>query len=254
MNSKLSNININAVKLFGIDVSFLNYDEYLHLLKEGLNERKQIIINYCNANTVRLVNKNQKLLSIFSNSSIIHADGIGIYLAAKLLCKQKIRRFNWTDYANLFLEECSANGWSIFFLGSDEKTLEKMKYNLKVKYPNLNVTGSLNGYDDVNKNAVEIINQSSPDILWVGMGTPKQEQWIIDNYKNLNSIIIQSVGGLFDFLAGSRLRGPEIIRKIGFEWLFRVLQHPTKYFDRYILGIPVFFYLLTKEKFKNLLR
>ncbi len=254
MNSKLSDININAVKLFGIDISFPNFKEYLNLLSESLKVKKQIIVNYCNANTIRLVNKNQSILSTLNCSSIIHADGTGIYLAAKLFSKQKIVKFNWTDYAHIFLGECVKNGWSIFFLGSDEKTLEKMKYNLKVKYPNLNVTGFLNGYDDVNKNAVEIINQSSPDILWVGMGTPKQEQWIYDNYKNLNAIIIQSVGGLFDFLAGSRLRGPEIIRKMGFEWLIRVLQHPTKYFDRYILGIPVFFYLLTKEKFKNLLR
>lgn len=252
MKNKLTNKNINSIKLFGIDVSFPGYDMFFNILSNCLNKRERIIVNYCNANTIRLINKNHKFLSILNNSSIVHADGIGIYFAAKWLTKNKIERFNWTDYADRFLKECCNNGWSIFFLGSDQITLDKMRQELEVKYPDLKITGLLNGFNDVNNKTVEIINKTLPDILWVGMSSPKQEEWIYENFSNLNAIIIQSVGGLFDFLAGSRFRGTEFIRKVGLEWLIRVFQHPTKYFNRYILGIPIFFYILVKEKFKYL--
>lgn len=252
MIEKAIDKNIKIVSVFGIDVFFPNYSEYFYFLSECLKRKKQIIVNYCNANTIRLTKSNKRLLSILNSSSFVHADGTGIYFAAKWLGKPKIERFNWTDYAETFLSECSQNNWSIFFLGSDSNTIAKMKNKLKLKYPDLNISGILNGYDDINDKTVEIINKTSPDILWVGLGTPKQELWIYENFSNLNTTIIQSVGGLFDFLAGSRFRGPEFIRKIGLEWLVRVLQHPTKYFDRYILGIPIFFYLLIKEKIKNL--
>ena len=96
-----------------------------------------------------------------------------------------------------------------------------------------------------------MINNSNTDILWVGLGTPQQEFWVQENLDRLNCTIINCVGDLYTELAGKRFRGPKILRKNGFEWLFRLLQHPIRYFNRYVIGIPYFLFLVVRYKLRK---
>src|SRR5690606_161879 len=151
-----------------------------------------------------------------------------------------------------FLKECESEGWKIFFLGGTDKILNKAADNLHRLFPNLKLAGYKNGFDDTEKSdLIDQINSAGPDILWVGMGTPKQELWIHENKLKLNCTVIQAVGDFFTFLAGEKKRGPNIFRKLGFEWIVRVIHNPERYFIRYFTGIPKFLLLVLREKIKT---
>ena len=87
-------------------------------------------------------------------------------------------------------------------------------------------------------------------ILFVGMGTPKQEEWIYNNIQSLKCNVAIGVGGLFDFYSGSKLRAPSMLRKIHLEWAFRLLYEPQRLWKRYIIGIPHFIYLVIRQRLK----
>ncbi|MGE5846849.1 MAG: WecB/TagA/CpsF family glycosyltransferase [Ignavibacteria bacterium] len=240
-----------AALLSSVKVNFIDYSTAVELINNSISLKKKFVINYANAYSIVLANKDEDLKSALNASDLVHLDGIGIWLAAKILFKRKpLCRFNWTDHGNDFLRICAEKKWRIFFLGSTRDVLIKASEKIKRKFPRLQVVGTLNGYEDLNSGTlIEEINSKNPDILYVGMGTPKQEKWIYNNSEKINCKVIQSVGDLFKLFAGEKVRGPEFFRKIGFEWFFRLLSSPKKYTKRYLTGIPVFIGIVIKEYF-----
>lgn len=233
--------------LFGLTISNLDYESIVNLTSNSISSEKKITIGYINPHIARYAHTNESLTTILNSFSYNHIDGIGMEMAAKLFFKQeKFTRLNWTDEAFNYLSECEKLGWKIFLLGSEENTLSEAKRNILKSFPALKLVGSLNGYEGINEFTVNKINESGTNILWVGIGSLRQETWIVNNFEKLNCNVIQSVGDLYNDIAGKRLRGPAFLRKLGLEWLFRVIQHPIKYFDRYIIGIPAFIFLVTK--------
>ena len=250
--------NINIVKtvnqavkkeIFGIQVDDIDCASLSEKINTAIYTGKKIIINYLNAYSVTQLWKKKIFKEAIQNADIVHADGIGIWLAARMLKNSRLTgRFNFTDCSFQFLEYCQKKNLSIFLLGSNNDILKKAVLKIREKYPVIRISGTLNGYDEAGKNnIVEYINGKSPDILWVGMGTPKQELWIAEYKNKLHCSVIQSVGDIFTFLACEKTRGPVIFQKLGLEWLARVVRHPRKYFNRYLVGIPVFIFILIKE-------
>ena len=247
--SRLSEVEINKKKLFGLYIDDLDYDLIHTKIYSAITLKQKLVINYVNANTIRLAKKNKDIKEALKNADVIHSDGVGLWLASKLFKNARLRhRFNFTDCLSKILKDCQLNSWSIFLLGSTDYFLKTALSELNQKVPGIKIAGVCNGYNDIKtKNIINIINEKTPDILWVGMGTPKQELWIYQNKNKLNCTVIQSVGDLITHIAGKKIRGPVIIQRLGFEWLIRLLRHPIKYFDRYLIGMPVFLFLLLKE-------
>ncbi len=238
-------------KIFDIKVNEITFQQLLTVIENAINSKKKIKICYTNPHLVRLSRKEKSLNKVLNGFDINHIDGTGLKIAFRFLDKKIVPRFNWTDHAFTFLSDCEKIEWRIFFLGGDQATVSKAVHSIKLSFPRLKVAGFLNGYDELTDDSVSIINQSSPDILWVGLGSPKQELWVAKNFEILNCNIIQCVGDIFSHIVGNRLRGPEFLRKLGFEWFFRFVQNPVKYFNRYIIGIPYFFFLILIYKFNG---
>lgn len=233
--------------IFNFVLSKLEIKDIIQITEETIRLNQKISIGYVNPHIIRLSYKNSRLLSTFSSFNYLHSDGKGMKLAFRLLLEDiSLEPFNWTDNSFKYLNECAQLGYKIFFLGGSDEIINKCSIKIKSKINNLNLVGYLNGYDQLNDKTIEKINLAKPNILWVGLGSPKQEIWVQENITKLNVNIIQCVGDVYAHLAGKRLRGPKILRDYGFEWLFRLFQHPIKYFNRYVIGIPVFLYLLLK--------
>lgn len=243
---------IEKINLFNTSINNIKFEDIIFLTSKSIRNRQKCGIAYVNPHTIRLINSNKILGSALKTFDYLHADGYGINLASKFLLKEKdIIPLNWTDYSHEYLRQCEKNCWKIFFLGSSNHVLGKMIDRLKVVVPDLKISGYLNGYSQLNNETVKIINESNANILWIGLGSPKQEIWLSTNINKLNINIAQCVGDVFSFIAGNRLRGPKLLRKFGFEWVFRLLQHPIRYFNRYIIGIPYFFAMIIKYKLKR---
>jgi N-acetylglucosaminyldiphosphoundecaprenol N-acetyl-beta-D-mannosaminyltransferase len=243
----------NYINILGLKINLADFNSITALISEAIHKKNRIKINYVNAYSIVIANKNKAFKNSLLNTNIVHADGTGIWLARKILFKDRlIKRFNWTDCGYDFLKLCEEKQWTIFFLGSTDDIQIKAKKNLKEKYPALKLEGSFNGYGDLNrKSLIEEINKLNVDILYVGLGTPKQEIWINENFSKLNCKVIQAVGDLFSLFAEEKVRGPKIFQKIGLEWLFRLIRHPGKYFHRYVIGIPVFIFKILNQYMKK---
>ncbi|MBQ6415673.1 MAG: WecB/TagA/CpsF family glycosyltransferase, partial [Butyrivibrio sp.] len=124
-----------------------------------------------------------------------------------------------------------------YFYGSTEETLTRLRENLEKKYPGINIKGmysppfrALSPEEDAE--VVKRINDSGADIVWIGLGAPKQEKWMKEHEGMINAVMM-GVGAGFDFHAGTAKRAPLWVQKIGFEWLFRLFTDPKRLFKRY---------------------
>jgi N-acetylglucosaminyldiphosphoundecaprenol N-acetyl-beta-D-mannosaminyltransferase len=131
---------------------------------------------------------------------------------------------------------------SIYFLGSTQVVAELAAKRLKELYPALRLSGYHHGYfsEQENNSVIDKINASQPDILFLGMGVPRQEEWTKENFDKLNAKIVWMGGGFLDTLSGRIKRCPRWLSKIGFEWLFRLMQEPRRLWKRYLIGNPMF--------------
>jgi N-acetylglucosaminyldiphosphoundecaprenol N-acetyl-beta-D-mannosaminyltransferase len=150
------------------------------------------------------------------------------------------RRVYGPDLLLAFCETSSGQGYRHFFYGGEPGTAERLAGSLETRFPGLNVVGTysppfrpLSAEED--KEMVEAINRAAPDVLWVGLGAPKQERWMHEHKDRLRVPVLVGVGAAFDLLSGRRKQAPRWIREYGFEWLFRLLQEPRRLWRRYLV-------------------
>ncbi len=189
-----------------------------------------------------------------SDADILLPDGIGIVIAAKLLGLEIHERVAGSEFfSELSNQANQRSGLKYFFLGSTDRVLGKIVDRLSKEYPQLEVCGvysppfkdELSDEDD--ENIIRIINESRPDVLWVGMTAPKQEKWIYKNRDRINAPLIGAIGAVFDFYAGTTKRPPEWVCKLGFEWLLRLLREPKRLFRRNFLSTPLFLLMILRK-------
>ena len=143
-------------------------------------------------------------------------------------------------------------GYKNFFYGDTEETLNLLVKKILTNFPNLKIVGfysppfrPLTSEED--EKIIKEINQAKPDVLWVGLGLPKQERWIFEHRDKLEVPVVVGVGAAFKFLGGKVKRPPKWIGDLGFEWLWRFFQEPRKLWRRVLLDIPTFIFLVLLE-------
>jgi N-acetylglucosaminyldiphosphoundecaprenol N-acetyl-beta-D-mannosaminyltransferase len=242
---------LKKLTILSVNVTGVVYDEIEREISDAIRERKQKVVMYASMYIVNLAQSDVQFRNALLASDIVHPDGIGVWLASKFLYRKGFSdRFNWTDHAYEFLQDCAKQGWSIFFLGSTIEIQRKAEERMKREIPNLKIAGMKNGFEDVESDdLIKSINNAHPNILWVAMGAPKQELWIHEHRHELNCFVIQSVGDAMSLIAGVKKRGPKFLQKVGLEWLVRFFFHPSKFFTRYVIGIPVFIVRVLKQRF-----
>ena len=160
------------------------------------------------------------------------------------------------DLVLTICELSAKQGYRNFFYGATDDVLNRLEIALKEKFPGLNICGkfappfrTLTQQEDVE--IVEIINHASPDIIWVGLGSPKQDLWIEEHRNKLNCSVMLAVGAAFDFLSGVKPQAPRWLQRTGLEWFFRLCCEPNRLWKRYLIGNTQFVYLFFKSQFKS---
>jgi N-acetylglucosaminyldiphosphoundecaprenol N-acetyl-beta-D-mannosaminyltransferase len=189
---------------------------------------------------------------MLNRSDLNHADGVGTVLALRLKGIRNIPRCNGSDTYPLLLRDAIAGKWRVFFLGGDEKTAVGILRSWVNAGGDAALAASRHGYAEVDDlEVIDAVAAHAPDLLLVGMGSPKQFEWIERHAHRFPQTVIMAVGGGIDFLAGTRSRGPRVLSSLGLEWLFRLARHPVRYFRRYVIGIPVFLFLVLRETLRG---
>lgn len=174
---------------------------------------------------------NDLLLKNFTSpSTVIIPDGIGTLLASRIVGRPVKEKIAGIEVMEDIVKKCEKKGKSIYLLGARQQVLDRCRENLKKKYPLLNISGSHNGYFDLNdcENILEDIKSSNPYAIFVAMGAPKQDIFISQNMDKLPCRIFMGVGGSFDVFAKKVKRAPKWMIALGLEWLYRVIREPSR--------------------------
>ena len=241
------------INIFKIKVHPYSKKEFLEIIENNLLLGNTIIQNGINAASINDLKDNFQLLNAYKNSNLVNIDGMSIVWAARYLGHTVPERVACPDLAIDILALAQNKGYSVFFLGTDEVSLNVTINNLVKSYPRLIISGYQHGYFHQNEelSIIKMINDAKTDILFLGLPSPKKELFI-EKYKNQLSVkYTLGVGGFFDILSGKMRRAPVWMQKNGLEWLFRFLQEPKRMWSRYLIGNFKFLKIVLKEK-KNL--
>ncbi len=215
-----------------------------------IKSNQRVPILYANAHAINMAEKDAEFREILNAAPVVFCDGIGVWLAAKLLGYTLPERYTPPDWIDSLADICAQNGWRMFFLGSQDGVAQQAAAKLMQRYQNLNIA-SHHGYFDKegpgNVAVRELINQHAPQVLVVGFGMPLQEKWIAANLAHLDVNVVMAVGALFDYTAGTVTRGPRWLTDHGFEWLCRLAIEPRRLWKRYLVGNPYFLLLIARQ-------
>lgn len=191
---------------------------------------------------------------IFEDALVRFCDGMPIVWYSKTFCEQKLpTRVAGSDLIFSVCEAAALNGQSIYLMGGQPGSCQLAIERLVAKYPKLNVVGySCPDYgfenDDVLcETLISEINSLNPDILILGLGTPKQEKWAAKYLDRIRCGPVLCLGAAIDLAAGKILRAPLILQKTGLEWLWRLMMEPRRLWRRYLVKDTFFFIMVIKD-------
>lgn len=233
-------------ELFGLAFYDGKLDCLIDDLEKEIESNKKVSVFTPNVDHIINNSNNFRIRKIYSQSEYIIADGWPLVAVGKLK-KFDINRITGVDLMEKLLCLSNYKKYNIFFLGATDSTLRNLIQHIKEMYPNIGDISYNHGYFEDNEEVIKKINSKNNSILFVGMGNPKQEIWIRENFNRLNSNLILGVGGAFKIFSGEVSRAPKVIQKIGMEWFYRFLQEPRRLFPRYFIKYPKFIRLLISE-------
>lgn len=239
----------NCLKIFSVKIYRIKYDDLINIISCTINDSQSISITYVTAYSLNELYNNSSLINVFNKFDFIHSDGIGVFIASRILYGKNgfRKKITGSDFYPQLIKEGIKRVWKFFLLGDTDETLKKAIDN----NPDLKICGFQNGYNYDDEELIAKVNASGSDILIVGLGCPKQEKWIIEKKDKLKVKIILAVGDGIKVFAGTKKRGNKFFQTIGLEWMVRLLNNPLLFWRRYLIGIPLFLYRVIKFKFQR---
>jgi N-acetylglucosaminyldiphosphoundecaprenol N-acetyl-beta-D-mannosaminyltransferase len=239
----------DKINILEVGITFCSYEDIIEYIKKQIIKEEKTIISYIAFHSLNILMKLKERNEILNTVDLLHADGLGIYLASVLLYgfSNNRRKITGSDFYSCFMVAAKINNWSFYFFGDNESTLQRIKNNI-------NVVGYQSGYDYNTDYLINKINSVAPNFLVIGLGCPKQELWVLENQEKIKANIIICVGNGLKIFAGVRIRGPFWMQIIGMEWLYRIYKEPKRLWKRYLIGIPVFIFKVIQFKFKLMLK
>jgi N-acetylglucosaminyldiphosphoundecaprenol N-acetyl-beta-D-mannosaminyltransferase len=234
---------MSRVDFLGCPVDGLTMSGAVSKLEEFIRERTPHHVAVTNANKIWLMEREPQLVRIMQDASLVLPEK-AVVIGAKILGIQAGEHIGGIMLLKSFLRQAAERGYRLFFFGAKPEIIERMILTLKESYPQLQVAGWQHGYVD-GVDAASLpgrIATSKTDVLFVAMGTPKQEFWISQHLTELGVPVCMGVGGSFDVIAGVKKDAPPWVRRLAMEWVYRLLQDPRNLWKRYLLTIPWFLY------------
>jgi N-acetylglucosaminyldiphosphoundecaprenol N-acetyl-beta-D-mannosaminyltransferase len=212
---------------------------------------------FANVHTAVMARYATDYRDVLEQSLMTMPDGRPLFWMGKLLGHKNLEHLPGPDFLPGLFSCHKDTPLRHYFYGSTGETLNKLITNLKNKYPNELIVG----YEsppfrkltiDEERKSIEAMRSSGADVIWVGLGAPKQEKWMCRNWQELRPAVILGVGAAFDFHASQLDRAPAIMYKFGIEWLYRLYKEPRRLWKRYLVTNSLFIYLVIKDYITNI--
>ena len=230
------------VSLLGQTVDLVRPEEVLHHVETWVDARRKVVIANHNLNSLALLQKEPRLQRFYDRADLVEVDSTPLIYFAKLLGLQgkAFHRCTYLDWRDHFWSLVNRKGWRVMYIGGEPAVVEQARERLSSEFPNADIKVR-NGFfvatpgSSDNAAVVAEVKAFDPHILFVGMGMPRQELWILDNLDALPDCAVFSVGAAFDYEAGEQKAAPRWMGRMGVEWLFRLVHDPRRLARRYLI-------------------
>ena len=241
--------------ILGVNISITNMQEMINLILEQLEELRGQYVCFSNVHTTVMSYEDPEYRKVQNSAYVALPDGSPLSYVERIRGHKEARRVAGPDFMAEMWKATEHTEVKHYFYGSTQTTIDSLKECLEVKYPGLKIAGmesppfrALTPKED--EEVIRRINESGADILWVGLGAPKQEKWMYDHKDKIHAVMM-GVGAGFDFHAGIAKRAPMWMQTHYLEWLYRLVQDPKRLWKRYVNTNLRFLYLLLRYAWKG---
>ncbi len=243
MRNQTLHANVPSTVVGGMRIACLSRDETARLILDAVNAPTgayefPIVMTSANGQVLSEYARSNTIKTLFDAADLVSADGQPMVLASRYVSKQPLpERVATTD---LFhdVSAMATPGARYFMLGATRQEIERAVQTAQDLYPHVDIVGYSHGHISLEEEAAlaDRINDLEPDILWIGMGVPREQEFCVRHRDRLNRVkVIKTSGGLFNFLSGTRSRAPQWMQDAGLEWLYRLSLEPKRLLRRYFV-------------------
>jgi N-acetylglucosaminyldiphosphoundecaprenol N-acetyl-beta-D-mannosaminyltransferase len=243
------------VSLFDIGVNASDPVQALSELEALIKQGKPAYVCFLEGNLLSRLPSDEALRNVLNDAALVYPDGVAVLKALQWNCQMPAER---VPGPSMLLEACKYGldkGWRHYFYGGGEQVAERLAERLCAQFPGLQIAGTYSPpfrelTDQEELEVKERIEASGATLLWVGLGGPKQEFWMARHLNKIRVPIMLGVGAAFDFHSGERPWAPKWMRKLGLEWLFRMISGGKKTFRRNLVCVPKVAIMLARERIR----
>lgn len=243
------------INILGVHISAITLEYALSQIVTWIELATKQYVSVCNVHTVMECQKDPIMRQAVNGAGLATPDGMPLVWLGKWKSQTKVCRVYGPDLMLALCEYSAAHGYSHYFYGGAEGVPQLLAEKLQHRFDGLKVAGTYSPPFRVlsaeeNMQIIEKINQTQPDIVWVGLGTPKQDLWMAEHRTQLDAPVLIGVGAAFDFHTGQIPQAPRWMQRSSLEWVFRLMQEPRRLWYRYLIYNPLFVLLLLAQALK----
>lgn len=237
--------NVLGVRVHGVDEAGL-----LALARAWSRARTRRTILYVNAHCLNAAYLDPDYRELLNRADLVYADGIGPVVAGRFLGSNHLQKTTGSDWIRGFCRMAGPEGLRLYLLAGRAGVVEAARERMLAEYLGLQIVGVSDGYFQTKREAevLEDIDRTRPDVLFVGMGTPRQEAWIARHRQAISAPLCWAVGSLFDLFGGVEAWPPGWAGALGLQWFWRWMMDPVGKFRRYMLGNPLFLSRVLRQR------
>ncbi|MFC5653098.1 WecB/TagA/CpsF family glycosyltransferase [Paenibacillus solisilvae] len=242
--------SVPTVSIYGIRFSKMNMADTVHYLTQRVERREPTQVITGNPIMIMTALEQQSFHKVMLDAELVVPDGTGVVWAANYIGDPVTERVAGFDLLHHLMGVGEKRSWRVFLLGTTQEIIEQTARKLKQQYPGVTIAGYRNGYFGSAEDAevVEYIRSTQADLLFVARSVDTQEPWIAQHKEAFGVPVIMGVGGSFDVISGNLKRAPKLFQKLRLEWLYRLLQQPSRY--RRMFMLPKFVAKVMRDKEK----
>lgn len=233
------------VDILGVRISAINPDQAVGEIESWIGRRERHYVNVCNVHTIMECQRDARLKHVVNNSGLSTPDGMPLVWLSRLHGFRSAARVYGPDLMLALCARSEATSHRHFFYGGAPGIAERLAEQLQRRFPALQIAGihsppfrKVGAIED--RAVLDRIDAARPDVVWVGLGTPKQDLWVADHRSRLQAPVLIAIGAAFDFHAGVLRQAPRWMQRSGLEWSFRLAQEPRRLAYRYLVLNPMF--------------
>lgn len=244
-----NSIHLPRYDVLGVRLSAVNTMAAIQAVQLWIDTEDHKYICFCNVHTIMSCQNDPDFQKVIDGAGLAVPDGMPLVWIGRLRGYRQIERVYGPDFLLKLCRISQDFGYRHFFYGGAPSVADELKMELQHRFPLLRVVGTYSPpyrplTREEDEDVVRLINNVSPNIIWVGLGSPKQDYWAFNHVGRINHAVILPVGAAFDFLSGRIPQAPHWMRKSGLEWLFRLASEPKRLWSRYLIENPLFVLML----------